>query len=74
MLRNRAVAAAVLSWLVFLIEETRAPLSAQPISAEGHVDRILLSQAWAEARSRVPRKHYGQPPSRHRKLDFEITL
>lgn len=49
-LRDWAVTSAVLQWLVYLAEETNAPLSPHAERGEGNVDRILLAQAWASAR------------------------
>ncbi|MCG3147428.1 MAG: HTH-type transcriptional activator RhaR [Verrucomicrobiae bacterium] len=48
--RDWAVNAAVLQWLIVVLEETNAPL--QPHSEAGHsgVDRVFFAQAWANAR------------------------
>jgi len=49
-LRDWMVTSAVLQWLMFLIGETGAPLSAQGEPGEGAVDRVLFAQAWASTR------------------------
>ena len=49
-IRDWLVAAAFLQWLVDVLEETAAPLSSEPDLDESVVNRVLLSQAWVNAR------------------------
>jgi len=48
--RDWTVTAAVLQWLVYVISETKAPVSPHTQLPEDAVDRVLLAQAWAGAR------------------------
>ena len=48
--RDWAVNAAVLQWLIVVLEETNAPLSPHSDAGQSGVDRVLFAQAWANAR------------------------